>query len=204
MSEMDYKPNSYAYKEKQKREAEKSEKKVEKVVKGTVKTKKKGEISKLADVFIAEDAKTVRSYLFTDVVIPSVINLVEDLAIKGIRMLLRGDAGRSGRNSVTDYVSYRDYSRGRDSRRSEPARARSSYRFDDIILESRGEADEVLSQLDSLIETYGYATIADLNDLLGRSGEYTDNKYGWTNLRSADAVRTRDGYMLKLPKATVI
>ena len=33
---------------------------------------------------------------------------------------------------------------------------------------------------------------------------YTSNKYGWTNIRSAEAVRVRDGYILKLPKAMPI
>ena len=38
-------------------------------------------------------------------------------------------------------------------------------------------------------------------DLVGITGQYTDNNYGWTNLRNAEPVRTRDGYMLKLPRA---
>ena len=201
MSEMEYKPNSHAYKERMKKEAQ-AEKKVEKVVKGKVKTKKKGELAKLADVFIAEDAKTVSQFLITDVVIPAVINLVEDIVIKGLRMSLRGDAGRSSKNSNIDYVSYGKYSNRRDGDRYNSApRTRSNYGFDKIFLESRGEAEEVLAQMDALIETYNFASIADLNDLLGIDSEYTDNNYGWSNLRNAEAVRTRDGYMLKLPRA---
>jgi hypothetical protein len=37
--------------------------------------------------------------------------------------------------------------------------------------------------------------------LVGITGNYTDNKYGWTDIRSASVNRTRDGYALKLPKA---
>ena len=44
-------------------------------------------------------------------------------------------------------------------------------------------------------------SVMDLYDLVGITGQYTDNKYGWTNLRNAEPVRTRDGYMLKLPRA---
>ena len=44
-------------------------------------------------------------------------------------------------------------------------------------------------------------SVADLYDLVGISGNYTDNKYGWTNLRNSDVQRVRDGYLLKLPKA---
>ena len=42
----------------------------------------------------------------------------------------------------------------------------------------------------------------DLYDLVGISGQYTDNKYGWVNIKNAEPVRTiGGGYMLKLPKA---
>ena len=37
--------------------------------------------------------------------------------------------------------------------------------------------------------------------LVGVSGNYTDNKYGWTDIRNASVIRVRDGYMIKLPKA---
>jgi len=45
-------------------------------------------------------------------------------------------------------------------------------------------------------------SVADLYELVGIQGSYTDNKYGWTkNIRNASVVRVRDGYLLKLPKA---
>ena len=58
--------------------------------------------------------------------------------------------------------------------------------------------------MDELIETYGIVSVADLYELVGVDGEYTDNDYGWTNIRNADVVRTRDGYLLSLPKAMPI
>ena len=71
----------------------------------------------------------------------------------------------------------------------------------DIILESRVEAEDVISRMKEIIETYGFVRVTDLYDLVGITGDYTDNKYGWTNIRGAEPVRVRDGYMLKLPKA---
>ena len=56
--------------------------------------------------------------------------------------------------------------------------------------------------MDELIETYGMVSVMDLYDLVGVSGNYTDNKYGWVNIKNAEPVRTMGGgYMLKLPKA---
>ena len=70
-----------------------------------------------------------------------------------------------------------------------------------VILETRAEAEDVIARLDELVDLYGMASVADLYDLVGISGQYTDNKYGWTDVRNASHVRVRDGYLLKLPKA---
>ena len=57
---------------------------------------------------------------------------------------------------------------------------------------------------DELIDTYGVASVADLNDLIGISGDYTDNKYGWTNVKAGEVMRVRDGYVIKMPRAVPI
>ena len=57
----EYKPNSHKSKEEQ--QTAPPEKKVEKVVSGSVKSRKKSEIQKFADVFIQEDAQKVKSYI---------------------------------------------------------------------------------------------------------------------------------------------
>ena len=60
------------------------------------------------------------------------------------------------------------------------------------------------SRMDELMDTYGLVRVADLYDLVGITGNYTDNKYGWTNIRNAEIVRVRDGYMIKMPRAVPI
>lgn len=197
----DYKPNSH----KAKAEAAVAEKKVEKAVTGSVKVKKKSEMSKLKDIFISEDAGNVKSYVIMDVLIPALKKAVSDIVTNGIDMILYGETGRNKRSSTASNVSYRSYYDRRDNdRRYSSNRTVSGYSYNDIILETRGEAEEVLSRLDELIETYKVATVADLYDLVGITGNYTDNNYGWTNIRNAEAVRVRDGYVLKLPKALPI
>lgn len=182
------------------------EKKVEKVIKGTAKTKKKTEISKFKDVFIAEDAKNVKSYIVMDVLIPAAKKAVSDIVTNGIDMILYGETGRTKKRTASSGVSYRDYYSRKDDRdyRSTTNRSRTGYSYDDIVLETRGEAEEVLTRMDEIMELYGLVTVADLHDLVGITGNYTDQKYGWTNIRSAEAVRVRDGYLLKLPKALPI
>ena len=201
MSE-EYKPNSHKFREGQSEAL--TEKKIEKVVRGKVKTKPKSGVSKITDIFISEDASNVKSYILMDVLVPAVKKAISDIVRDGIDMILYGESRGRRSSTTSSYVSYRDYSRSDDRDRFRDSRTRSGYNHDDIILESRGEAEEVLTRMDELIDTYGVVSVADLYDLIGKSCEYTDNKYGWTNIRNAEPIRVRDGYMLKLPKALPI
>lgn len=199
-----YLPNSNKYKEKQKASSNDG-KKIEKVISGKAIVKKKSEASKLVDIFIAEDIKNVGSYILMDVIVPSLKRAITDVIKNGIDMLFYGSRGTTGRSSTASRVSYTPYyerSRSRDIY-TEP-RTRSRQTFDNLLLETRGEAEDVLSRMDELIETYGIVSVADLYELVGVDGEYTDNDYGWTNIHNADVVRTRDGYLLSLPKAMPI
>lgn len=199
----EYKPNSHRFKEGQ-TEALTEKKEISKIVKGKVRTKPKSGMSKFTDVFIAEDAGSVKSYIVMDVLVPAVKKAISDIVRDGIDMLLYGETKGRKTSTASSYVSYRDYSRRDDDRdrdRFGGSRRQTGYNHDDIILETRGEAEEVLTRMDELIETYGNVSVADLYDLIGKPCEYTDNKYGWENIRNAEPIRVRDGYLLKLPKA---
>lgn len=197
-----FKPNSHKSKEEQQEAL--AERKVEKVIKGSAKTKKRSDVKKFADVFISEDAGNVKSYIIMDVLIPAIKKAISDIVTNGIDMMLYGEAGRSKKKSPASKISYRSYYESDNDRRRDYSsiRTRSTYEYDDIVLDNRGEAESVLSTMDELVETYGMVSVADLYELVGIQGSYTDNKYGWTkNIRNASVVRVRDGYLLKLPKA---
>ncbi len=209
MENFDYKSNSNKSKaEAAKRESQTEEKRVEKVVTGKVITKKKSGFSKFAGEFISEDAKNIKNYVIGDVLIPAFKKAISDIITDGIDIILYGGNGRGGaRRSTADRVSYRSYYDDRGGRASDRLTSRyssSSYSYDDIVLDSRGEAEEVLARMDELMDTYGLVRVADLKDLVGITGNYTDNKYGWTNIRNAEIVHVRDGWMIKMPRAVAI
>lgn len=181
------------------------EKRVEKVVHGKVK-KQKNNKRKLADLFISEDAGNVKNYIFLDVIVPAVKKAIYDLVVGALDMSLYGGRGGGGRRSTADKVSYRDYNSvsRRDTRSYESARTTSGYSYDDIVLETRGEAEAVLSRMDEIMEEYEIVRVADLYDLVGITGEHTDNKYGWTNISNAKIVRVRDGWKIEMPRALPI
>jgi len=80
-------------------------------------------------------------------------------------------------------------------------RGRAKFQFDEILLDSRVEGDEVIATLLERIEQYGAATVRDLYDALGEDSKWTEEKYGWTDLAYARVHRARGGgYLLDLPK----
>lgn len=206
MADVEYKPNSHKYKAEQAaKQNEQHKKKIEKVVSGTAKTKKKSEMSKFKDIFLSEDVSNVKSYVLMDVLIPAMKKTILDIITTGADMILYGDARGSRQRAPSERVSYRRCYDQRDDRSIDRVRTRTGYSYDDIILTNRGEAEEVLSRMDELIDQYGVVSVGDLYDLVGITGTYTDQKYGWTNIRTAEPQRLRDGgYMLKLPKALPI
>ena len=197
----DYTPNSHKYKEEQKAAAS-EDKKLDKVVTGSVQLKQKNALAKLSDVFIAKDAKSVGQFILKDVIIPNMANLLEDIAIKGIRMFLRGDAGPSNSTSSIggSYVSYNQYSNSQ-SNQSTQSLASNGFAYKDIVIKDLRDAEQVLKRLREAIAEFGSVSVGDLYDLIGETCPHTANYYGWTNLANAELIRVRDGYFLKLPKA---
>ena len=169
---------------------------MEKVISGNAKVKKRSALS--------DDIQNIKSYVVMDVLIPAAKKAISDIVTNGIDMILYPGGNGRPKRSNANHVSYRSYydNRDRDRRYDPETRSRrSSYSYDDIIIDTRAEAEEVLERMDELLDTYNVVSVADLYGLVGVSGSYTDNKYGWTNLRNAEVLRVRDGYFLKLPKA---
>lgn len=183
----DYRPNSHKAREEQKTQ------KAEKVISGSVRTDhRSGTMSK-----ISENFDSAKSYIIGDIIIPAIKAAISDMVANGIDILLYGEARHSTKNSSK--VSYdRFYKNSSNTGTSYNC---NTYNYKDILFDNRGEAEVVLSKMEEIITIYGMVSVADLYDLVGITGKYTDNKYGWTDLCGAQTVYTREGYMLKLPKA---
>lgn len=199
---MDYKPNSHKYKNEMRAA---NDKKVEKVVKGKVKVKKKNEIQKLAGSIISEDAKNVKSYILMDVLLPAIKDAIEDIVTNGVHMLLRGESSSRRSSSGVSKISYNKVYTSRD-RYDSPVRHRTlaGYDFGTITFDYKEDAEDVLHTLDEILDEYHFVSVADLYYAIGEDANYTDDNFGWTSLRSAEIVRTRDGYSIRFPKVRPI
>lgn len=204
-----YTPNSHKYKAEQAAIAEKGEKKIEKVVSGNVKTHKKGSVRKLTDIFMAEDVQNVKDHIIHDIAIPMIKDAIYGVVQDSFSMMLFGETTRKRGGSIGTRVSYRDYydDRKRGGSRDEGYRRNRGFDVDDIVLETRADAEAVMDALFATAEEYGIATVGDLYDMVEKTAPYTANRYGWTKAsleRSKAPSRERDGYVLNLPKPRAI
>lgn len=193
----DYKSNSHKSKALQK-EAEAKAKTVEKVVAGTVKTKKKSE------GFISEDIlSNIWAYIRDGVLIPTAKRAIDEIVTNGTRMMLWGESAkdRGGNALPGSFVSYNKAYNQQGVATPRPSYG-TGFSYDDLVFNTRGDADLVLSKMDEIMSVYHMVRVADLYQLAGVSTDnYTANDYGWTDIRSARIVPVRDGYVIKLPRA---
>lgn len=176
---------------------------IQKIIEGKVVRKKVPWYKRVATSMIAEDAGSVREYLIDDVVGPALRNLVRDMVVGSVDRTLFGQA-RTRRNVVgggpvsSIRNKYHDVPTERPRVLSRESRAR--HDFDDIVLDSRSEALEVIEFLVQRIEKYNVATVSDLYDALGVTGDFAAQRWGWTDLRDAYIRQTRAGFLLDLPR----
>lgn len=183
------------------------DKNVERVTSGEVIRRKKSFRKQFSETFVAGDAKTAVRYVIFDVLLPAAKDMIVEAGSQGIEKLIFGESRRRGSTppqaGPTGYVSYNRYSMG--NRAASPQRAlsrqaRARHNFDEIVLEQRTEAEEVIDRLFDLVSRYESATVADLFELVGIAATHTDHKWGWTDLQGAGVSRTRGGYLLDLPE----
>lgn len=199
------KPNSHKYREEQLKTTE--ERKVEKVVTGATKLKKKSEIRKFTDIFVSEDVANVKSYILYDVIIPGIKDIVFDIAIGSLKKAFWGESAplskkySSGSSNVPKVSYGKCYDKAYDRRDLDASRNRNRFDYDDITFANRADAEAVLMGLDEIIDRYGVARVGDLYDLANVStNNYMINRYGWTSINNASVARVSDGYIIKLPR----
>jgi len=197
---VEYKPNSHKSKEERI-----PERKVEKVVSGVVKPKKKSDIQKFADIFISEDISNVKSYILLEVLIPAIKKAIFDIVTNGIDMILYGEGRTRNKSTIASKVSYqRYYDRtmvDEQRRNYSNSSARNGFDYDELIFPTRGDAEAVLDAMNEIISQYGVVSIMDLYDLANVSTDnYQLNRYGWTDISGCKVIRVRDGYILNLPR----
>lgn len=184
------------------------EKKVGPVISGQAITQKRTGFQKFADGLIETSMQDLGSFILGDVLIPAFKKAIMDVVTNGFDMLLYGKASSLRSSAPVSRITYGGSSYYNYAKANESVRVSSNsgaFDYDNIIFDNRGDAEVVLAAMDDAIDRYGVVSVGDLYDLADVStSNYTVHKYGWTNIRSAEVVRCRDGYMLKMPRAIPI
>lgn len=193
---------------------EQDEKKIKQVTTGQAIQRKKSIGRRIVESFTGDDMQSVSSYVFFDVLIPAAKTMVTDAIVQGLERALWGDnrPRSSSRSGYTNYskISSRGSTRSdsgwrreREEPRTLSSRARGSYDFRDVVIETRVEAVEVRDQLLEILDDYQQVSVSDLLALVGITGSFVDNKWGWTKemLYGIDIRPVRGGgYTLTLPR----
>lgn len=186
-------------------------KKLEKVVTGRVVRRKKTLGRRLKETFFGGDSSSVFGYLGKEVLLPALQNLITDFVTQGIEKAVYGEVRhhrptgyRGGYRQPTTHISYdRPTSAVRPSQpppaRRPPNNQPVSFQVGEVILESKVAAQLVAEKLYETLEEYNCVTVSNLNELLGETSQYTDHKWGWTDLDGLEIKHIREGYLLMLP-----
>jgi hypothetical protein len=185
--------------------------KVEQVTAASAVRRKKPLGTQFRHVFFGGDARTATEYMIYNVVIPAAKEMMFEAGSAWIEKRIYGESRRQrsvARPNPYGNVAYNQYSRGPyrgDDRppmpNQLPRASRAKQSFDDIIIPTRQEAEEVLDRMYDLISQYDSASVSDLYELTGIASSHTDMKWGWEDLRGASVGRVRGGgYLLELPQ----
>jgi hypothetical protein len=181
------------------------------VISGTAVERKEPLRKKFLTAYAGDSAQSVGQYLLLEVVVPGTKNIIADLVTQGINRILYGSASRPGGNIGSVVGSrvtsgYGKFFNGGGQSQQVPLsqQARATHSFNEIIFQTRSDAEMVIDSLRDLIENYGNAKVVDLYTAANISSEFTDQKYGWTNLTRASVIQIREGYLLDLPKPEVL
>jgi len=184
---------------------------IKKVVTGTVVEHKKSAWQRFRSMFTIEDAGSVIKTVFTDVLLPSVNNLIVDTLTTTVeRTFGNGGVQRQGYRPGSSYGPYTPYNRAPQStapwgqqqqaQQQMSRRSRQTHDFRECVIDNRQEAAIVLDTLTQMVDMYDVATVADFYDAVGFTSEYTDRNWGWNDLRDAQIMHVRGGYLIQFPQ----
>jgi hypothetical protein len=193
------------------------DKKIEPVAKaGEAKLRKKPLGRRLLDNLTGDDGRTVFQHVVWDVVVPMARDMIVGAGEEALHRAFYGSDARGprrggysgGRPTLAGNVNYNAAS---GNARYQPANQRTapvqktrttvgSMDYRDIVLPTRVMAEETIDKMHELIQRFRQVTVADLFDIVGITGEWTDDGFGWTDLTSSRVERVRDGYILNLPR----
>lgn len=211
--ENEFPPNSLTKREERPdRRADKGapeKREVRQITRGKVTLRKKPLHRKFIEAFKPEDNVGFFEHTLLEILVPGIKDAGADAIHGMIDNALGTNSRRSRGRGRGSYTSYNRMSgpRGRrdrddDDRKSSRRESRSGHSdLREVIVDSRVEAEETLDAMIELLSRYDAVTVRDLLGMVGEKHTFTDEDWGWTDLRGSRIHRIgRDAYLIDLPR----
>lgn len=180
---------------------------LQKVIKGSAGVKKQTNLGRVAGSMFTDNMAGAKEHIIYDILIPSAKNFALE-AVKSILGMSGNGNYRAPAQTVNygrpTYTNYSNYSNTYSNNTQRPSNQ--GIQYDNLVVNTKVEADDVLAAMNDTISRYGFVTVANLYQLVGRVDyPYVYDNYGWVGLPSAYPVANLDGtWSFKLPRAVPI
>lgn len=182
------------------------------VVEGTVVKAPRPVTRRFLDFVFAESPQELVKRVAKDTLVPRAKAGVEEALQSFIHGMFWGQGpspvsgivkGTVLRGGTTNYNAVSTQQSGLQMAR-EANEARSSGGYEDIVCPTQNVAERILAQLYDVFNQYRVVSVADLYEMANIKPAPSDGAYGWMSLDGARISKERNGYVLALPRPTLI
>lgn len=183
---------------------------IEPVISGAVQAPRPA-TRRFLDFMFAEKPKELSAKIGRDVVVPRIKAGVEEALRAFIHGMFWGNGSAPVSNMVqgtvlraggTQYHQISSLPAGAPP--TPAANTTSSGNYQDLVCPTQEDAERLLSNLYATLNQYRVVAVADLYEMARIKPQPSDNSFGWYSLDGARISKTRDGYLLELPRPGVI
>lgn len=196
---------------KQEQPKELPKKNIQPVVTGVVKAPRPV-TRRFLDYVFAESPKALIARVGTDVLMPRAKAGVEEALNSFIHGMFWG-GGPSPVSSIVKGTVLRGGGTNYQAISSQPSaltqareanQSRSGGSYEDLVCPTQQAAETLLANLYEVFNQYRVVAVADLYEMASLPVQPADNAYGWLSLDGARITKERDGYVLSLPRPTLV
>jgi hypothetical protein len=165
------------------------------------------------DFVFADSPKELLKRVAINVIVPRAKAGLEEAANSFLSGMLWGDASKRPASNIIQgtvirggSVNYAALSNSQNPSMlaAKAAGPSSAGNYKDVVFGSLADAEIVLANMYELLNEYRIVAVGDLYELAGQPTTPSDNAYGWTALDGARISQVARGYVLELPRPSLI
>ena len=157
---------------------------------GKVSVKKKNE----ATDRLKEQAKEIKRYTIQEVIMPGLKDTIWNIFTTALNTFLYGQTESASTIRNRPYTSSIQYSNTSSYNRvGRPTYRSNANRTTVSSVQNRPEEESIAN--------FGVVSVQTLFEMCDKTAPFTANKFGWMDLEDASVERTRDGYIIRLPRS---